>query len=122
MSAFISQDDLYQFENLIYLPMVLKVFEKDKKQFEVGSFKFKGPYLQIVDAAIKIAQNELQTAKTYAREHRLKLEQRKLDEFTTEYIFYYNGFRSPRRYMNLRLRNRTEELIRVYLQQATVHE
>jgi len=38
-----------------------------------------------------------------------------LDDTTTEYTFFYGGYEQNRRYLNVRLRNRTEELLEVYL-------
>lgn len=122
MSALISQDDIYQFENMIYLPMVISIFQKDRKQFEDGAFKLKGPYLELIESACKIAEKELRETKLYMRERKLKIETGKRDEFASEYFFYHDGFNDMRRYMNVRLRNRTEELIRVYLAQAATTE
>lgn len=119
MSALISQKDMEQFENMIYLPMVISIFNKDSKLVESGGFKLKGPYQELIDRAKKCAEKDLIEARAYLRQHNLKIVQGKRDEFATEYTFYHNGYEDMRRYMNLRLRNRTEELIRVYLQLGT---
>lgn len=122
MSALISQKDLEQFENMIYLPMVLSIFTKDRKLVEGGAFKLKGPYQELIDRATKRAEHDLRETRAYFREHRLKLEYGKRDDAATEYVFHHNGYQDVRRYLNLRLRNRTEELIRVYLQLGTPTE
>ena len=35
-------------ENMIYLPMVLIILEKDRTNFEQGPFKLKRPYIALV--------------------------------------------------------------------------
>ena len=39
---------------------------------------------------------------------------RKTDDTFTEYVFIYGGYEDHRRYLNVRLRNRTEELLTEY--------
>lgn len=122
MSALISQEDLNQFENMIYLPMVISVFNIDRKNVDEGGFKLKGPYQELIDQAKKCAEKDLIEARAYLRQHNLKIEQGSRTDSATEYIFYHNGYQDMRRYLNLRLRNRTEELIRVYLQLGSLQE
>lgn len=122
MGASIPQEYIRHFENMIYLPMVISIFRRDKQHIQDGAFKLKGPYLELVESACKIAEKEYRETKDYMRIHQLKIETGKHDDFATEYIFYYDGFNDKRKYMNLRLRNRTEELISVYLQQAATIE
>lgn len=40
------------------------------------------------------------------------------DELFSEYIFIYNNNEEHRRYSNIRLRNRVEELLSIYLTQV----
>lgn len=122
MSALISQQDMDQFENMIYLPMVLSVFNKDRKLVDEGGFKLKGPYQDLIDQAIKCAEKDLMETRAYLRDRKLRLSQGNRDEFATEYTFYHDGYEDVRRYMNVRLRNRTEELIRVYLELGWAQE
>lgn len=116
MSALISQEDMNQFENMIYLPMVLSVLTKDRTLVDSTGFKLKGPYQELIDQAIKCVEKDMRETHTYLRSRKLKIVQGKRDNSATEYIFYHNGYEDVRRYLNLRLRNRTEELIRIYLQ------
>lgn len=108
-------ESLPYFENTIYLPMVIIVLELDRSAFERGPFKLKRPYVKIVDKAIKIARTELKTTTIYLRRHNMQVVRGKRDDTFTEYIFLYNGYEEHRRYLNLRLRNRTEELLVAYL-------
>lgn len=55
----ISAEELPHFENMIYLPMLLIILEKDRDSFEKGPFKLKGPYVKLVDEATRAARAEL---------------------------------------------------------------
>ena len=111
----IPSEALPHFENQIYLPMVLTVLTKDREAFEKGRFKLPGPYLDIVDRAIGRVQIEIKTTHDYMRANQLKLIKGKTEETFTTYIFVYQGYEEQRRYLNVRLKNRTKELIELYL-------
>lgn len=118
MTAMIPSESLPQFENMIYLPMVLIVLERDRDVFEKGAFKLGRPYIAVVEKAIKAVRNDLKETKEYLRKNNMKLLRVGRDESTTEYTFFYGGYEQNRRYLNVRLRNRTEELLEVYLMKA----
>ena len=111
----IPAETLPYFEKMIYLPMVLTVLEKDREIFENGPFKLNKPYLAIIEKAVKAAQNDLKDTKLYMRENNLKVNRGTKDEMATEYAFFHGGYETERRYLNVRLRNRTEELLEFYL-------
>lgn len=96
MMGMIPKEYIKHFENMIYLPMVMSIFRKDRTHFEEGVFKLKGPYLQLVEQACKIAEQEYWETKDYLSGKELKVEKGKHDGFETEYIFYYDGFNDKR--------------------------
>lgn len=114
----IPQEEIGHFENMIYLPMVLIVLERDRMLFENGAFKLKRPYLELVEGAISLVQKELKETKIHMRKRQMKVMRGTGDDTFTEYVFYHGGYEDHRRYLNLRLRNRVEELIRLYLSMA----
>lgn len=95
--------------------MVIIVLELNRGIFEKGDFKLSKPYVNITEKAIKLVQRDLKEAKQYMREHNLKILKGASDETTTTYTFFHDGYESERRYLNVRLRNRTEELLEIYL-------
>ncbi|MFD1204721.1 MULTISPECIES: hypothetical protein [Sporosarcina] len=109
---------LPHFENMIYLPMVIIILQRDRELVEKGPFKLKGPYIRLIDGAMKQVQSELQETKAYLRRHDMKVLRNKGDELFTEYIFMNGGYEDYRRYLNVRLRNRTEELLSAYFAMA----
>lgn len=111
---FIPQEALPYCENMIYLPMVLTVLARDRELVEKGPFKLKRPYVNMMEKATKAVQAELRDTTLYLRRHNLKVIRGKMDDTFTEYVFYHGGYEEHRRYLNVRLRNRTEELLTVY--------
>lgn len=105
---------LPHFENMIYLPLLLIVLERDRIQIEKGPFKLKGPYLKIIDATLLQVQKELQETKFFLTRNSMKVVQKDRDSMFTDYIFINGGYEDHRRYLNVRLRNRTEELLHLY--------
>ena len=107
-------DALPYFEKMIYLPMIISILERDREVIETSSFKLKGPYIYIVESTLNTVRAELKETNNYARRKNMKLIKRGKDGTFTEYAFIQNGYEDKRRYMNIRMRNRTEELISVY--------
>lgn len=111
----IPSEALPYFENMIYLPMLLIVLERDRHAFENGPFKLKRPYIKMVDEATKLVQAELKETRIYLRRNNMKVIKGKTDDTFTEYVFFHGGYEDHRRYLNVRLRNRTEELLSMYM-------
>lgn len=109
---------LPHFENMIYLPLLLTVLELDRAEIEKGTFKLKGPYLKIIDTAILRVQKELQETTFFLKRNNMKVIRKARDSMFTDYIFINSGFEDHRRYLNVRLRNRTEELLHLYFTNA----
>lgn len=102
------------YEAGIYLPMLLIILEKDQSLVKQGQFKFKKPYLQLIDAVrIKIEQ-DLTKTKAYFQLHQMRLVRGKTDDLFTEYHFYFEEIWECRRYSNIRLRNHSELLLAEY--------
>lgn len=114
----IPTEALPYFENAIYLPMLIIIFEKDCLIIEGSPIKFKSPYLKLVKEAIKIVQKELKETNIYLKKNSMQIIKKENDGTFTEYTFLSGGYEDHRRYLNVRLRNRSEELMSVYLAMA----
>ncbi|MEK4228452.1 hypothetical protein [Solibacillus sp. FSL H8-0538] len=104
------------FEAGIYLPMLLIILEKDYLLFEQGNFKFKKPYLHLLNETKTRIEQELKKTKAYFNCNQMRLTRGNTDEFFTEYLFYYKDFMECRRYSNIRLRNFCEQLLIQYME------
>lgn len=99
--------------------MLKVILERDQEVIETSQFKFNGPYIKIVEGALKRVQEDLKATNIYARRNKIQVIKKVIDGDFTEFIFMYADYRSERRYSNLRLRNRTEELLQHYLQRGS---
>ncbi|MGE6379888.1 hypothetical protein [Peribacillus muralis] len=102
-------------EQEIYLPMLIKILERDRLIIEKAPFKFNNPYLELVEQAIKLVQKDLKVTKDHLRKQKTKVSEVKRDSDFTMYSFIYNGYEEFHNYFNPRLRNRCEELLRIYI-------
>lgn len=114
----IPQEHLPYFENAIYFPLLLSVLDRDRKTIEKSAIKLKQAYLDLIEGATDLILKEQKETSDYMRTYQLKLIKGETDENVTEYIFIYKGYENVRRYLNVRLRNRTEELLGVYFDMA----
>ncbi|MHC8516209.1 hypothetical protein [Sporosarcina sp. ITBMC105] len=111
----IPQEALPHFENQIYLPMLLTILTRDRASFERGPFKLNAPYLRLVDAALDAIHLDLKESSDYLRNRKYRIERTKDEPNFTTYTYYYDGYTDDRRFLNVRLRNRSEELLELYL-------
>lgn len=102
------------FERLIYLPMLLTILTSDQALLAKQPLKFINPYLSFLDDVLKSIQQDLKGSHEYLRKHNMKLIKGETEGIFTEYIFIHNGYEDRRNYLNVRLRNRTEELMNEY--------
>ncbi len=115
------EGSLPKFENAIYFPMLITVLENDSKAIEGGPFKLKGPYLKLIDEALKLIRIELKETNIYMKRNNMQVVKGKNDGTFTEYAFIHGGYEDRRRYLNVRLRNRTEELISFYFEKGMLN-
>lgn len=114
----LSKEAIQMLEQVIYLPMVLQILQRDYQAFEQGTFKLKQPYLKLVEQTIQYVQKELANTKRYLRKNQLQVLRGERDDLFSEYIFMHQRVQDSRRYSNIRLRNHVEELLSYYLTKA----
>ncbi|MEK3764733.1 MULTISPECIES: hypothetical protein [unclassified Solibacillus] len=102
------------YEAGIYLPLLLIILEKDYSIVEQSPFKFKNPYLHLINAVSTKVKHDLKETKDYFKLHQMRLVRGETDDMFTEYHFYFNGVMECRRYSNIRLRNHSEMLLADY--------
>lgn len=119
-SRSMTDEAIEQFENMIYLPMLLTILDRDVKHFDAMSVKFKAPYLSVVKRATDNIHNDLKDIHQYFNRNKMKLVNEGNDGDFMTYLFSVGPERYQRRYMNLRLRNRSEELLEIYLMGGSV--
>ena len=117
--ALIPNEAITYFENGIYLPMLITILERDRESIVSGPFKLQSPYLTIIDGALRIVHAELLATNTYMKRNNMKLVRGANDGSFTEFTFIYDGYEDRRRYLNVRLRNHSGELLGEYFAKAS---
>lgn len=115
------EETFEHFNDAIYYPLLLIVLERDRSAIEIGDFKFKSPYQKLIERAETLIRADLKQSNAYFRKHKMKLNKLGNDGSFTEYEFIHGGYVNKRRYSNIRLRNRTEELLEHYLMKGEVN-
>lgn len=108
------REAIEHFENVIYLPMIMTILTIDQTRIQNAPFKFPRTYLSFIDEVLVSVQKDLKQSTDYLRNNNMKLLKGKSEGIFTEYIFMHNGYEDSRNYLNVRLRNRTEELMDAY--------
>lgn len=102
-------------EQVIYLPMVLTVLQRDLAIIQNSPFKLRNPYLIWIEQTIKIVNSEYTEAKKYLRHENIKVSEMQRDEDFTMFLFIYKGYEERHSYFNPRIRNKVEELMKYFL-------
>ena len=111
----IPEETLPHFENAIYLPMLIKILERDLQTIEDTQLKFKRPYAKMIEQALKHARSEMKKSNIYLLRNNMKLIKFNSDKDITEFIFSAIRFEERNKFSSRELRDRTEELMGEYL-------
>lgn len=111
----IPEDDRNIMESSFYLPMLLKVLERDRLVIEKTPLKLQGPYLNLIEETIKAVHMDLKKVNQAMRKEKMKVQELNRDEAFTMFAFFYKGYEEHHNYFNPRLRNKVNELLEHYL-------
>lgn len=111
----IRAEELIYFENQLYLPMLIKVLEKDIDQINKQPLKLKRPYLKIVEAAIEMINKDLKTSEMYLLRNSMKVFKRESSNDSTTYVFQSRGLEDHQKFLNVEIKEKCEELLGAYL-------
>lgn len=111
----IRAEELIYFENQLYLPMLIKVLERDIDQINKQPLKLKRPYLKIVESAIEMINKDLKTSEMYLLRNDMKVFKWGVDSDSTTYIFQSKGIEDHRKFLNVEIKNKCEDLLGAYL-------
>jgi len=110
----IKEKDLMYFENKLFLPMVIKVLEKDLELINKLPFKFNRPYINKIENALKLIRKDLKIAEIYLRRNDMKASKWEASEGSTTYVFSSRGVEDHRKYLNTEIKTNCEELLYKY--------
>lgn len=102
-------------EDSIYLPMLIKVLEKDLELVTNLPFKLNRPYIAIVESALQKVKADLKQSDIYQKRHNMKVIRESVTLEHSNYVFIHVGIEERKTYSNQSLRERSEELLGTYL-------
>lgn len=102
-------------DQAIYLPLVIKVLERDRKVIEQSPFKLRKPYLDYIEETIIAVQKDMSVVKRHMHKHNIKVERLGAEDNFTNYMVIYKGYQERRNLFNGRMRTVVEEYMQHYL-------
>lgn len=111
----ILEDDQQIIDKAIYLPLLIIILNRDLDAVEKTLFKFKSPYLMLIEETLKKVQNDLAEVKRHMYKNKIKVERLESERGFTKYYILCRGYEDKTVFNNAVLRNRTEELMDQYI-------
>ncbi|MDQ0220714.1 hypothetical protein ELQ35_01990 [Peribacillus cavernae] len=111
----LSERDRNALRQAVFLPIVLKVLEKDRLVIEKAKFTFRLSYLQLLEQTIAAVHKDIRKTKEHMWETGMKIEEEKLDDGTSRHVFIHKGQRESHTYPAITIRNNVYDLLDYYL-------
>lgn len=111
----LTDTDLTYFHNKLYLPLLLKILEKDQVTIQQLPIKLQRPYITLIDKALDHARADLKKTEIYMTRYDMKLIIEKSNKEHTAYAFIKVGHEERFTFTSTQLRSKTEELLFSYL-------
>jgi hypothetical protein len=111
----IPDDDRDIFEQFLFLPMALTIFQRDLSIIENAPFKLKQPYIRCIEESMNHIQRDLSIIKHEMKKKKMKAEQLQRDDTFTAFLFVYKGYEEHHNYFNPRIRNYVQNVMEKYL-------
>ncbi len=102
-------------QKAIYLPLLIKVLNRDLEAIKQSQLKLKGPYIKLVTQALHAIQRDSYENKKYMKRNNIKVERMKSEGDYTNYLLIYKGYQQFDKYSNPVLKRRSEELLEEYM-------
>lgn len=116
--ARISSEERDLIENFLFLPMALKVLQQDYESIQVGNFKLKKPYIQLLEHAMTKLQKDLFQIRQEMRKARFQAIKLEADEDFTLFLFICKGFEEQHNYFNMKIKQIVQQHFTYYLYNA----
>lgn len=110
-----SDEETKLLRDYFLLPLVMAVFERDRKAIEASQVKFKTPYLQLLDRCFDQAQADHVAVKRAMRVAGLKVIGEERGELDLRAQYMYRGYHHEATYLWALLGAECEERMKGYL-------
>lgn len=110
----IKEKDITYFENALYLPMLVKIIEKDINLINKLPFKLNRPYLKILENAYKIIRRDLKSSEMFLLRNDMKVYKWESSSDSTTYVYMSGGIEDHRKFLNVDIKAKCDELLHKY--------
>lgn len=107
--------ELKLIREFIAIPIVLTVFERDKKIIESSTIKTKSPYIDTINRGMDQAHKDLVETRRSMRAIKLKMQLIDKPETGLTYLIVYNGYEHRKTYLWEKIKIDVEIKMRQYL-------
>ncbi|MBP1934876.1 hypothetical protein [Ammoniphilus resinae] len=92
MVQFPTDEEMQAIKRSVIIPMVITVLHRDKKILEESEIKTKGPYIALMESALKKAEKEWYDARRLFRSNGIKVYEEKRTETEVEIKYVIRGY------------------------------
>lgn len=110
-----TEEDLQAIKRYVMIPMVLTVLQRDKKVIEESTLKTKGPYLALMDSAMKKAHGDIYDTRVFLRSKGIKVYQEHRTDTTVNIKYTLRGYQHEASLPWHIIKNTVESMMQSYL-------
>jgi hypothetical protein len=112
---FPTEEEQQRIKNYILLPLLLTVFERDKKVIESAELKTPGPYIDMMDAVIRKVEQDIVQGKKQLRAKGIKIFDENRTDQGLEWKYVYKGWQHKGQFVWDVVRVEVVERMRIFL-------
>ncbi|MCA0969642.1 hypothetical protein LCM20_03420 [Halobacillus litoralis] len=107
----LKQRDLDIASRYVFLSMALVVIQQDRKHFDIGKFKIKEPYLELLGKMELEARKERRELKNQMDRLNIQVVESGRNDSFTSFLFLARGYEEKRNYFNPAIRKKVETIL-----------
>ncbi|ASF38740.1 hypothetical protein CEH05_06285 [Halobacillus halophilus] len=108
---YLKQKELDLASRYLFLSMAIAVIKQDRKHFELGKFKIKEPYLELLGKMELEAREERRKLRQKMDHHKLQVVETGRNDSFTSFLFLAHGYEEKRNYFNPAIRKKVEVIL-----------
>ncbi|WP_101843438.1 hypothetical protein [Halobacillus sp. Marseille-P3879] len=95
----------------LFLSMAIVVIRQDRKHFQLGEFKIKEPYMELLGKMELTAREERKALRAQMDAQKIQVIEAGRNESFTSFLFLAHGYEEKRNYFNPAIRKKVETII-----------
>lgn len=107
----LKQKELDLATRYLFLSMAIAVIKQDRKHFDIGKFKIKEPYMELLGKMELEARKERKELKAEMDRLQLQVVESGRNDSFTSFLFLARGYEEKRNYFNPAIRKKVENIL-----------